>query len=85
MVGQKGTRVQVIVDELKENADIIKWSEDPAELIGNSLPAKVVSVDINEEEKTAAVIVPTSSFPGNRERRSECKTGCEAYRMENRH
>ena len=59
-VGQKGTRVQVIVDELRgERIDIIKWSEDPAELIGNSLsPAKVVSVDINEEEKTAAVIVP---------------------------
>ena len=59
-VGQKGTRVQVIVDELRgERIDIIKWSEDPAELIGNSLsPAKVVSVDINEEEKSAAVIVP---------------------------
>lgn len=59
-VGQKGTRVQVIVDELRgERIDIIKWSEDPAELIGNSLsPAKVVSVDIDEEEKSAAVIVP---------------------------
>ena len=59
-VGQKGTRVQVIVDELRgERIDIIKWSEDPAELIGNSLsPAKVVSVNIDEEEKSAAVIVP---------------------------
>ena len=59
-VGQKGTRVQVIVDELRgERIDIIKWSEDPAELIGNSLsPAKVVSVEIDEEEKNAAVIVP---------------------------
>lgn len=59
-VGQKGTRVQVIVDELKgERIDIVKWSEDPAELIGNSLsPAKVVSVDVNEEEKSAEVIVP---------------------------
>ena len=59
-VGQKGTRVQVIVDELRgERIDIIKWSDDPAELIGNSLsPAKVVSVEINEEESSAEVIVP---------------------------
>ncbi len=59
-VGQKGTRVQVIVDELRgERIDIVKWSEDPAEYIGNSLsPAKVVSVDVNEEEKSAEVIVP---------------------------
>lgn len=59
-VGQKGTRVQVIVDELKgERIDIVKWSEDPAEYIGNSLsPAKVVSVDVDEEEKSAEVVVP---------------------------
>ena len=59
-VGQKGTRVQVIVDELRgERIDIVKWSEDPAEYIGNSLsPAKVVSVDVDEEEKSAEVIVP---------------------------
>ena len=59
-VGQKGNRVQNIVDELKgERIDVIKWSDDFAELIGNSLsPAKVVSIDINEEEKSARVIVP---------------------------
>lgn len=59
-VGQKGTRVQNIVDELKgEKIDIIKWSSNAAEFISSSLsPAKVIRVDIDEEGKTAKVIVP---------------------------
>lgn len=59
-VGQKGTRVQAIVDELRgEKIDIIKWSNDPKEYISSSLsPAKVVRVDVNEEEKAARVVVP---------------------------
>lgn len=59
-VGQKGTRVQSIVDELRgEKIDIIKWSSKPEEFISASLsPAKVVRVDINEEEKSAKVTVP---------------------------
>lgn len=59
-VGQKGTRVQAIVDELRgEKIDIIKWSSNPEEYISSSLsPAKVVRVDINEGEKAARVIVP---------------------------
>jgi len=59
-VGQKGTRVQAIVDELRgEKIDIIKWSISPEEFISSSLsPAKVVRVDIAEEEKSAKVTVP---------------------------
>ncbi len=59
-VGSKGARVQTIVDELKgEKIDIIKYSEDPKEFISSSLsPAKVLSCDVNNEEKTAKVIVP---------------------------
>ena len=59
-VGAKGMRVQAIVDELRgEKIDIVKWSEDPAEFIDNALsPAKVIAVDIAEEEKFARVIVP---------------------------
>ncbi|MDF2989265.1 MAG: transcription termination factor NusA [Eubacterium sp.] len=59
-VGQKGTRVQAIVDELRgEKIDIIKWSNDPKDYISSSLsPAKVVRVDVNEDEKAAKVIVP---------------------------
>jgi len=59
-VGPKGMRVQAVVVELKgEKIDIVKWSSDPKEFIANALsPAKVESVEIDEEEKTARVIVP---------------------------
>lgn len=59
-VGQKGIRVQSIVDELKgEKIDIVKWSSNPEEYISSSLsPAKVVKVDVFEQEKSARVIVP---------------------------
>ncbi|EPR10224.1 transcription termination factor NusA [Ruminiclostridium papyrosolvens] len=59
-VGQKGTRVQAIVDELRgEKIDIIKWSNDPRDYISSSLsPAKVVRVDVDENEKSAKVVVP---------------------------
>ena len=58
-VGPKGVRVQSIVNELKnEKIDIIKWSKDPAEFIANSLsPAKVLSVEVDEENKCAKVVV----------------------------
>ncbi len=59
-VGVNGARVNAIVDELRgEKIDIINWSEDPATLIENALsPAKVVSVEVDAEEKSARVIVP---------------------------
>ncbi|MBQ9120602.1 MAG: transcription termination/antitermination protein NusA [Lachnospiraceae bacterium] len=59
-VGINGARVNAIVDELRgEKIDIINWSDDPATLIENALsPAKVISVDVDIEEKTARVIVP---------------------------
>lgn len=58
-VGQKGIRVQNIVNELKnEKIDIIKWSKLPEEYIANSIsPAKVVDVEINEENKSAQIVV----------------------------
>lgn len=59
-VGQRGQRVQAIVDELKgEKIDIVEWSEDPVEYVSNALsPSKVVNVLVNEEEKSTTVIVP---------------------------
>ncbi|AOR23278.1 transcription termination factor NusA [Clostridium taeniosporum] len=58
-VGPKGIRVQNIVNELKnEKIDIIKWSKDPAEFISNSLsPARVLSAEIDEENKSAKIVV----------------------------
>ena len=59
-VGMNGNRVNTIVDDLKgEKIDIITWSEDPAIFIENALsPSKVVSVDVDDEEKSARVVVP---------------------------
>mgnify|MGYP001362345811 FL=1 len=59
-VGQKGQRVQTIVDELKgEKIDVVEWSEDPIEFVSNALsPSKVVDVIVNEEDKATTVIVP---------------------------
>lgn len=59
-VGLNGARVNAIVNELRgEKIDIINWSDDPEVLIENALsPAKVVSVKVDIEEKSAKVIVP---------------------------
>jgi transcription termination/antitermination protein NusA len=58
-VGQKGTRVNIITAELGgEKIDIIPWSEDPRVFVSNALsPAKVLSIDVDEEEHRAEVKV----------------------------
>ncbi|MFZ2976155.1 MAG: transcription termination factor NusA [Candidatus Moraniibacteriota bacterium] len=58
-VGQKGTRVQAVIDELGgEKIDIVLWNENVAKFISASLsPAKVLKVDINEEKNEAIVSV----------------------------
>ena len=52
--------MQNIVTELQnEKIDIVKWDEDPAVYIANALsPATVVSVTVDEAEKTSNVVVP---------------------------
>lgn len=59
-VGNKGIRVNSIVSELNgEKIDIIIWSEDPFEYIARALsPAKVLTVEVNDEVKSARAIVP---------------------------
>ncbi|MBR0156402.1 MAG: transcription termination/antitermination protein NusA [Clostridia bacterium] len=63
-VGQRGVRVERIVNELhNEKMDIIEWDPDIAVYIAKALgPAKVVMVFINEAEKAARVIVPDSQL-----------------------
>jgi transcription termination factor NusA len=63
-VGQRGVRVERIVNELhNEKMDIIEWDPDIAVYIAKALgPAKVVMVFINETEKAARVIVPDSQL-----------------------
>jgi len=59
-VGLRGIRIQNVVNELLgEKIDVIEWDEDPVKFISNSLsPAAADSVDLNEEEQSATVLVP---------------------------
>ncbi len=58
-VGQKGTRVNTITNELSgEKIDIIPWSENPKEFVANAIsPAKVTSIEIDEKEHKAVIEV----------------------------
>lgn len=63
-VGQKGTRVQAVIDELGgEKIDIIEWNENAEKFISAALsPAKVLAVTLDEEEKQALVKVPSDQL-----------------------
>ena len=58
-VGQKGVRIQNVINELHgEKIDVIEWNSDPSIFIASALlPAKIMAVDIKEEDKFAQVIV----------------------------
>jgi transcription termination/antitermination protein NusA len=59
-VGQKGVRVQAIIQEFAgiEKIDIIQWQENIKSYIAQALsPAKELSVEVNEKEKLAKVSV----------------------------
>jgi N utilization substance protein A len=58
-VGARGSRVRQVVNELRgEKVDVVQWRDDVAQFIAEALgPAKVKEVRIDEETKTADVIV----------------------------
>lgn len=58
-VGMRGMRVQSVVQELRgEKIDIVQWTEDAVQFVHNALsPAKVVRIEVDEEEKTMQVLV----------------------------
>lgn len=58
-VGNRGSRVQRVVNELKgERVDIINWSDSPKLFVANALsPAQVIHVDLNEDARHAKVVV----------------------------
>ncbi len=63
-VGAKGSRVRMIVSELRgEKVDIVEWKEDPAEFVANAIsPAKVKEVIVDPDNLTAEVIVPDNQL-----------------------
>ena len=58
-IGQRGLRVQAIVNELGgEKIDIIEWAEKPEQYVGNALePAHVVRVDIVPEDRQLSLAI----------------------------
>jgi N utilization substance protein A len=59
LVGQRGVRVSTVMSELGgEKIDIIEWSEEEEHFIEDALsPAKVLDVEMDEEEHKAIVEV----------------------------
>ena len=58
MVGQRGTRVSAVINELGgEKIDIVEWAEDPEAYIANALsPARVLQVETEEKNKAVAIV-----------------------------
>jgi len=63
-VGMRGVRIQNIVNELgSERIDVIQWHAQSKIFVANALsPAQVVGVEINEDEKSAVVVVPDNQL-----------------------
>lgn len=63
-VGQRGVRVNTVINELGgEKIDIMEWSENAEHFIKNALsPAKIESVTLDEELRQARVVVPADQF-----------------------
>ena len=63
-VGQRGTRIQPILDELgDEKLDVIEWSQNAGIFVANALsPAKIISVAISDDGKNCRVVVPDNQL-----------------------
>ncbi|TFH10394.1 MAG: transcription termination factor NusA [Candidatus Atribacteria bacterium] len=63
-VGAGGARVRVVTRELSgEKIDLIRWSEDTVQLLKNGLePASVISVELDEANRSAKVLVPNDEL-----------------------
>ncbi|UCH35779.1 MAG: transcription termination/antitermination protein NusA [Armatimonadota bacterium] len=63
-VGHRGSRVQAVVDELRgEKIDIVRWSDEMSRYLASALsPARVNEVVVDEDQKTATVIVPDNQL-----------------------
>ncbi len=63
-VGQRGSRIQTIINELGgEKIDIIEYNEDQARFIANALaPAQILNIDLEEKEKKAVVKVSSDKL-----------------------
>ncbi|MFR4986422.1 MAG: transcription termination factor NusA, partial [Lachnospirales bacterium] len=63
-IGNNSNRVNAIIKEIRgEKIDIINWSENPKFYIAEALkPCDVLAIELNEEERTAKVVVPDNQL-----------------------
>ena len=63
-VGQRGMRIQPVLDELgEEKLDIIEWSPKAGVFVANALsPSKIISVAIADDDKNCRVVVPDNQL-----------------------
>lgn len=63
-IGQRGMRIQPVLDELgEEKLDIIEWSPKAGVYVANALsPSKIFSVAISDEDKNCRVVVPDNQL-----------------------
>ncbi len=65
LVGQKGVRVQAVIQEFggMEKIDIVQWTEDAKEYVAHALsPAKELVITVDEASKTAFVNAPSDQL-----------------------
>lgn len=87
-IGPKGSRVSAIVEELGgEKIDVIKYSENPEELVAEALsPAEVVGVLVDPTgAKTQSYRTGQPAFACNRQQGTERPSGSPFDRLEDRH
>jgi N utilization substance protein A len=63
-VGMRGARVQAVTNELQgERVDIILWNDNPIQFVMNAIsPARVLSVDVDEEKHSMDLAVPADNL-----------------------
>ena len=63
-VGQRGTRIQSVLDELgEEKLDIVEWSPNIGVFVANALsPSKIISVALADDDKNCRVVVPDNQL-----------------------
>ena len=63
-VGQRGTRIQSVLDELgEEKLDVVEWSPNIGVFVANALsPSKIISVALADDDKNCRVVVPDNQL-----------------------
>ncbi|MBQ7453578.1 MAG: transcription termination/antitermination protein NusA [Selenomonadaceae bacterium] len=63
-VGQRGNRIQPVLDELgEEKLDIVEWSPKAGVFVANALsPSKIISVALADDDKNCRVVVPDNQL-----------------------